>query len=86
MTRLFSEPIPVSLTWHEGELVALEFLGRPIRVVEVVRRWRVDGEWWEGAREHARDYLTVRTADGMLCDLGLEQNGSRRWFLQRVYD
>lgn len=85
MSRLFADPIPVSLAWCEGELVALELLGARIPVVEVVRHWRVDGEWWDGQRAFARDCLTVRTADGMLCDLVLE-DGTRRWSLQRVYD
>jgi len=85
MTRLFVDPPPVVLSWCEGELVSLLLEGRRIPVVEVVRRWRVDGEWWDGVREHARDYLTVRTADGMLCDLMLDRD-SGRWALQRLYD
>ena len=83
--RLFAEPLPAALAWCEGELIAIEVAGRRFAVVEIVRRWRVDGEWWDGAREHARDYLTVRTADGMLCDLVLDR-GSGCWSLQRLYD
>lgn len=85
MTKLLSEPLPVSLAWCEGELVSMTLEGRRIPVVEVVRRWRADGEWWDRAREHARDYLTVRTAEGTLCDLVLER-ASGCWLLQRLYD
>lgn len=85
MTRLFVEPIPVVLSWTEGELQSLLLDGRRISVAEIVRRWRVDGEWWDRASAHARDYLTVRTADGMLCDLALDRE-SGRWSLQRLYD
>ena len=85
MTRLFVEPIPVVLSWSEGELESILLEGRRLSVSEVVRRWRVDGEWWDGARAHARDYLTVRTADGMLCDLALDRV-SGCWALQRMYD
>ena len=85
MTRLFAEPIPVVLSWSEGELESLLLEGRRLSVAEVVRRWRVDGEWWDDARCHARDYLTVRTVDGMLCDLALDRP-SGCWSLQRMYD
>ena len=85
MTRLLSELRAVSLAWCEGELEALTLDGRRMAVVEAVRRWRVDGEWWDGRRAHARDYMTVRNADGMLCDLALDY-ASGCWSLQRVYD
>lgn len=85
MTRLFAEPIPAQLDWSEGELVAIQLVGMRFPVVEVVRRWRVDGEWWDGGRAHARDYLTVRTAEGMLADLYLDR-ATGVWSLQRVYD
>lgn len=85
MTRLYAEPLPIALSWCEGELVAMVVEGRRIPVVEVVRRWRVDGDWWDARREHAREYLTVRTADGMLSDLRLDRaNGT--WSLERMYD
>ena len=85
MSRLFSEPIPAALAWSEGELVAIELVGMRLPVVEVVRRWRTNGEWWDRKAAHARDYLTARTADGMLCDLYLDR-ASGRWALQRMYD
>ena len=83
--RLFAEPLPAALAWCEGELIAIEVGGQRFAVVEVVRRWRVDGEWWDRSRAHARDYLTVRTAEGMLCDLVLDRTEGR-WALQRMYD
>jgi hypothetical protein len=85
MGRLFAEPIPVSVSWAEGELVAVELPGLRLPVVEVVRRWRVDGDWWDPKRAHAREYLTVRTADGTLCDLALDR-AEGAWSLQRLYD
>ena len=54
-------------------------------VVEVVRRWRVDVEWWKGDAATSRDHLTLRTADGTLCEVfGDRRKGG--WFLQRIAD
>ncbi len=71
------------MEWSEGEPGVLRVGRKRLVVVEVVRRWRVDGEWW--AAGPAREYLTLRTADGLICDV----YGDRRtglWFLQRVMD
>ncbi len=81
--RLFAEPLPARLEWDEGELSSVRVAGRRFTVAEVVRRWRVEAEWWQEGP--ARDYLTLRTADGLLCDV----YGDRRtgqWFLQRIFD
>ena len=54
-----------------------------LAIAEVVRRWRVDAEWWSSGPD--RDYLTLRTVDGQLMDV----YGDRRtgeWFLQRLMD
>lgn len=83
MTRLFAEPLLARMEWSEGEPGLLRVGAKRLVVVEVVRRWRVDGEWW--ADGIAREYLTLRTADGLVCDV----YGDRRtglWFLQRVMD
>jgi len=71
------------MEWSEGEPGVLRVGRKRLVVVEVVRRWRVDGEWW--AAGPSREYLTLRTADGLICDV----YGDRRtglWFLQRVMD
>ena len=71
------------LQWCEGEIAGLRIGTVRLMVVEVVRRWRVDGEWW--ADGFAREYLTLRTADGLLCEIyGDRKRGE--WFLQRVMD
>lgn len=83
MTRLFAEPLPAHLDWLEGDPERLRVGHRRMVVVEVVRRWRVNGEWWADGFD--REYLTLRTADGLLCDV----YGDRRtgqWFLQRLMD
>jgi len=49
----------------------------------VMRRWRVEAEWWKGGP--ARDYVTVRTADGMVCDVFTDRGTGSSW-LQRVMD
>jgi hypothetical protein len=83
VSRLFADPLPAHMEWTEGEPGALRVGNRRLIVVEVVRRWRVDGEWW--ADGIAREYLTLRTADGLLCDIyGDRKRGE--WFLQRVMD
>ena len=79
MSRLFADPLPAHMEWNEGEPGSLRVGHRRLVVVEVVRRWRVDGEWW--ADGIAREYLTLRTADGSLGArfMALEtQTGSRR--------
>ena len=83
MTRLFAEPLPARMEWSEGEPGALRIGHSRLVVVEVVRRWRVDGEWWADGLE--REYLTLRTADGTVCDVYGDRR-SGEWFLQRVMD
>ena len=83
MTRLFADPIPVRIERYEGEVVAVRLGRARLAVAEVVRHWRVDAEWWN--KGPARDYLTLRTVDGLL----LELFGDRRtgeWHLQRMFD
>ena len=81
--RLFAEPLPARLEWDEGELVGLVVAGHRHVVVEQMRRWRVEADWWKEAV--ARDYLTLRTADGLVCDVyGDRRSGA--WWLQRVMD
>jgi hypothetical protein len=83
VSRLFADPVPVRLTWCEGELEALRIGTMRLPVAEIVRRWRVDAEWW--ADGPARDYLTLRTVGGQI----VEVYGDRRsgqWFLQRLAD
>ena len=83
LTRLFAKALPAQLEWREGEPGLLRVGAKRLVVVEVVRRWRVDGEWW--ADGSAREYLTLRTADGLVCDVyGDRRTGA--WFLQRVMD
>lgn len=81
--RLFAEPLPVRLVWCEGELTGLRVGNTRLLVVEVVRRWRVETEWWQDGP--ARDYLTLRTADGLLLDLFGDRR-SGEWFIQRLAD
>ncbi len=83
MTRLFADPLPAKLVWDEGELTLLHVGGRHFSVVEVMRRWRVEAEWWNGGPQ--RDYLTLRTANGMVCDVYTDRGTGVSW-LQRVMD
>jgi hypothetical protein len=81
--RLFAEPLPAKLVWDEGELVALVVAGHRHTVVEQLRRWRVEADWWK--ESVSRDYVTLRTADGLVCDVyGDRRSGA--WWLQRVID
>jgi len=81
--RLFAEPLPARLVWDEGELVALVVAGHRHTVVEELRKWRVEADWWKDGV--ARDYLMLRTADGLVCDVyGDRRSGA--WWLQRVFD
>ena len=83
MTRLFAEPLPAQLEWRDGELCSLRIGVRRLVIVEVLRRWRVEAEWCAAAV--ARDYLTLRTADGLVLDIfGDRRTGA--WWLQRIMD
>src|SRR5438309_1409722 len=81
--RLFNEPLPAKLVWDEGELVTLIVAGHRHTVVEQMRKWRVEADWWKDGV--VRDYLTLRTADGLVCDV-YGDRGSGAWWLQRVMD
>ena len=83
LSRLLADPLPVRLVWREGELEALRIGAMRLVVAEVVRRWRVDAEWW--ANGPARDYLTLHTVDGQLMDVYGDRR-SGQWFLQRLMD
>lgn len=83
--RLFAEPPVARIEWHEGEPQTLRVADRRWTVVEVIRGWRVEVEWWEKGGGTSRDHLTLRTADGTLCEVfGDRRTG--RWYLQRILD
>ncbi|HET8570076.1 MAG TPA: hypothetical protein VFM93_13940 [Candidatus Limnocylindria bacterium] len=81
--RLYAEPIPVRLVWSEGEPEALRIGTMRLAIAELVRRWRVDAEWWENGAD--REYLTVRTVDGQLIDLFTDRR-THESYLQRIMD
>ena len=83
LSRLLAEPFPVRLVWCEGEPEAVRIGAMRLAIAEIVRRWRVDAEWWVDGP--ARDYLTLRTVDGQLMDVYCDRR-SGRWFLQRLMD
>lgn len=83
MSRLLAQPIAVRLVWCEGDIEALRIGAMRLAVAEIVRRWRVDGEWWSSGPD--RDYMTLRTVDGQLMDV-YGDRGSGQWFLQRLMD
>jgi hypothetical protein len=83
--RLFADPLPVRLEWQEGELRSLYVADRRWTVVEVMRRWRVDVEWWKKDGGVSRDHLTLRTADGTLCEIFCDRRAGG-WYLQRLFD
>lgn len=53
------------------------------RVVHLAGPWRVHGDWWNEA-QYARDYYDAQLSDG--CVYRLYRDGSRRWFVEAVYD
>jgi len=83
LSRLLAQPIAVRLVWCEGDIEALRIGAMRLAVAEIVRRWRVDGEWWSSGPD--RDYMTLRTVDGQLMDV-YGDRGSGQWFLQRLMD
>ena len=56
---------------------------RSLRIARIIERWRVDEAWWQ--QRIWREYFVVSTDDGLILAL-YRDLGSRRWWLQRVYD
>lgn len=83
LSRLFAEPLAIRLQWCEGEIESLRVGTARLMVVEIVRRWRVEADWWKDGP--AREYLTVRTAEGHLLDVYGDRR-SGEWYLQRLMD
>ena len=70
-------------TFRFAEEYAVNALDVRNTIVERMRTWRVEADWWKDGV--ARDYLTLRTADGLVCDVyGDRRSGA--WWLQRVLD
>jgi len=84
----------VTYLWAEGEPIQVEadsrgaphrfrWRGRAHPVDSVVRRWRIDEEWW---RERIwREYFKCTTSTGLLVVVFHDLIGGE-WFLQQLVD
>lgn len=84
MTRLrqTGEPIRVGVD-SLGNPYWLEWLGRWHPVEGVIRRWRVDEEWWH--ERIWREYFLLVTGSGLLVVI-YHDLVAHEWRLQSVYD
>lgn len=83
MTRFWPQGIPITVRADElatPQLFTWDGSAHPVE--RVLRRWRIDQQWWE--QRIAREYFLVRTESGLLLTLYRSRAGD--WFLQRVYD
>ena len=73
--RVMADPLgaPRSFTWR----------GRRHPVTRVMRRWRIDVDWWRG--RVWREYFKLVTRTGLLVEVYHDLVGGE-WFVQRLYD
>jgi hypothetical protein len=84
MTRLWSDCQPLKVTAGRlGEPLGFVWQGKPHRVDEVLRRWRVDEGWWAGRAW--REYFRLSTTSGLLVVI-YRNVLTGQWCLERLYD
>ena len=84
MSKQFAEPQPIKVnTSINGAPVSLVRNGRREKVVAIYQRWRAADRWW--GEEVERDYFTVRTNTGLVCDISRD-TGTKRWYLNKIHD
>lgn len=84
VSKLFREPEELKVkTDAEGMPVNIIRDKRVERVLKVYKRWRISDKWWQ--REVSREYFTIETAGGLVCDIYRDMM-TKRWFLSRIYD
>jgi len=86
MTRLwpYSEPVEVTLG-SRGALQAFMWAGAWHPVAAIANRWRVRASWWTPDAAAWQEYIKLTTADGLLCVLAHDLQGSA-WRMIRLYD
>ena len=86
MTRLWPEGEPIEMR-VDGQGRPLRFIwqGRAHQVEQLQQRWQVDSDWWSEEGRVRRDYLTVTTANGLLCVLYFDML-DQSWYLAKLYD
>jgi hypothetical protein len=57
--------------------------GKSHRVTRVIRRWRIDIDWWRG--RIWREYFKLVTRTSLLVEIYHDLSGGG-WFVQRLYD
>jgi hypothetical protein len=88
MTRLWSEGQVIAVAGRSRsdgseEPAAFTWRGQTHRVQEIIRRWRVDLEWWRV--RIWRTYFKLNTDTGLLVVI-YQDLPSGAWYLQRMYD
>lgn len=81
MSKRYDEQVMVER--DAGMPMAFSWRGRRYQVADVIGRWRIEGRWWEEARD--REYWRVEARGGAVYDLYLDRQGGR-WHLERLWD
>ena len=85
MTRLWPDSEIIEVELKDGWPARFNWQGHAHPVQQIRQRWQIDSDWWGETGRAWREYMTIITADGLLCiiyfDL-LEQT----WHLSAVYD
>jgi hypothetical protein len=81
--RALEEPVELEVAGGGAYVVRR---GRKRRVIEVLDRWRVVGDWWEGERHPDRLVIRVLLCGGAVADLARQKGSPGGWLLAGVVD
>jgi len=84
MSKLFQQAVRLQVK-EDAQHEPLSFLykGRPERVEQMLKQWRITEGWWKKAVD--REYFQIRTKTGIVCELYRDLL-TGVWYLQRIYD
>jgi hypothetical protein len=84
MAKQFAEPQPIKVSTNiHGVPVSLVRNGRREKILAIYQRWRTSDRWW--GDEVERDYFTVRTNTGFVCDISRDTT-TKQWYLNKIHD
>ncbi len=84
MTRLWAIGVPITVQRDAmAGPQAFTWQGQIHQVQQVVKRWRVDQEWWQ--QRIWREYFKLSTQSGLLVIIYRDLL-TGQWYLQRLYD
>ena len=84
MTRFWPAGLPIAVVADAlAAPTAVRWQGARHTVTRIVRRWRIDQQWWR--TQICREYFLLWTESGLLL-LVFRDVLRDEWYLQRLYD